>query len=242
MTLPPYLARFLPQEQAVDAGVSVPGGPAPPGRHRVRLAGGGALELPLRVLPGGHRAIALLMSNQTSFEVEDALVDRLVPLARAQGPQTIVGIPTMGLDYARRVARALGHPQYAALGLSRKFWYDEVLGETVSSSTSPGQAKRLSLDPALLDRVAGRRVLLVDDVITTGASAGAALRLLLRAGAQVQGILVVLTEGQAWRGALESVGTGWASRVQALGHLPLFEPDGGGGWRPDAATGALDDA
>ncbi|MBE9079201.1 hypothetical protein IQ241_18170 [Romeria aff. gracilis LEGE 07310] len=83
-------------------------------------------------------AIALLMSNQTPFEVEQGLTPLLTELAREAAPEAIVGVPTLGLDYARQVARSLNFPHYVALGNSRKFWYDDSLSVPVESVTSPG--------------------------------------------------------------------------------------------------------
>lgn len=204
--------------------------------YPVRLSDGSVLELPIRALPDGDRAIALLMSNQTPFAVEDALLPLLVRQARQLAPQTIVGVPTMGLDYARRVARDLDHPHYAALGLSRKFWYDDALSERLFSSTSPDQKKSIYLDPALMPRLVGQRVLLVDDVINTGVSAAAAIRLLQRAGADVIGLLVLLTEGHAWKDELRQLGDDWPGRVHAIGHIPLFARTPEGRWRPESRT------
>lgn len=246
-TLPAYDACWRPAGKATNAtGPSHHAKAAEPAcssssssyetHYPVRLTDGSELVLPLRPLPSGNGAIALLMSNQTPFEVEDQLVPLLTDLARGFAPDIVAAVPTMGLDYARRVARGLGHAHYAALGLSRKFWYDEALSEPLSSSTSPDQAKRLYLDPALLDRVAGRRVLLVDDVINTGTSARAAIRLLERAGAQVTGLLVVLTEGHAWRAALGALSADWPARVQALGHIPMFRRGDDGRWVPEPST------
>lgn len=229
-TLPPYAVHWQP------AGAATTAAEAYDDRYPVPLVDGSTLTLPLRALPGGEKAIALLMSNQTSFEVEAALAPLLTELARGYGAEAVAAMPTMGLDYARLVARGLGHAQYAALGLSRKFWYDEALSEPLSSSTSPDQRKRVYLDPALVERVAGRRVLLVDDVINTGTSAAAALRLLQRAGAQVVGLVVTLTEGHAWREVLAGFGTDWPKRVKAAGHIPLFDRRADGRWVPDAAT------
>jgi adenine/guanine phosphoribosyltransferase-like PRPP-binding protein len=114
--------------------------------------------LPLIPLPGGDRAVALLMSNQTSFRVERNIAERLAELARAVSPEAVVGIPTLGLPYARSVAESIGLPDFVALGHSRKFWYDDTLSEACVSSTSPDQSKRIYLDPALLERIQGRRV------------------------------------------------------------------------------------
>jgi adenine/guanine phosphoribosyltransferase-like PRPP-binding protein len=226
--LPPYEVRLHP----ASAPPATVGAATFQSHYPVRLADGSFLELPLRPLPGGAQAIALLMSNQTPFAVEDALGSALTKLTARFEPQAIVGVPTMGLDYARIVARGLGFPHYTAMGLSRKFWYDEELSQRMSSSTSPDQVKSVYLDPALLERVAGRRVVVVDDVINTGSTAAAVLPLLLRAGAKVEAIVTALTEGYAWR---ETLGAEWAAKVVGLGHIPIFDR-AGDGWRPIAST------
>jgi adenine/guanine phosphoribosyltransferase-like PRPP-binding protein len=199
--------------------------------YPVRLFDGSLLELPIQPLPGGERAIALLMSNQTQFSVEDRLITLLAQLARPFAPEVIVGIPTLGLDYARLVARALGFTQYAALGNTRKFWYNDKLSVPVHSVTSPGANKRLYIDPAIVDRVAGKRTLIVDDVINTGGSAAAAIELLAAAGATVVGLGVVLIEGDAWKPLLTSFSPSWPDKVKGLGTIPIFRK-GPGGWFP----------
>jgi adenine/guanine phosphoribosyltransferase-like PRPP-binding protein len=155
----------------------------------------------------------------------------LAQLARPFAPEVIVGIPTLGLDYARLVARALGFAQYAALGNTRKFWYSDKLSVPVHSVTSPGANKRLYIDPAIVDRVAGKRTLIVDDVINTGGSAAAAIELLVGAGANVVGLGVVLIEGDAWKPVLASFSPSWPDRVRGLGTIPIFRR-GSAGWYP----------
>jgi adenine/guanine phosphoribosyltransferase-like PRPP-binding protein len=87
----------------------------------------------------------------------------------------------MGLDYARRVARDLArvtrHGAVAQVLVRRGA---ERAGGVLDQ---PRPGKRLYLDPALLEPGGGQTVVLVDDVINTGASALAAIRLLQKAGA-----------------------------------------------------------
>jgi hypothetical protein len=90
----------------------------------------------LQPLPGGEQAIALLMSNQTPFVVEQELSLLLTKLAAEFSAEVIVGMPTHGLDYARIVAHNLGFSEYVALGNSRKFWYSDELSVPVRSVTS----------------------------------------------------------------------------------------------------------
>lgn len=224
--LPVYEARWFPANTALTPDAQ---------RWAVALLGGSTLELPLRALPSGDKAIALLMTNQTSFAVEDALAPLVTKLAASFAPDVVAAVPTMGLDYGRAVARGLGHAHYVALGHSRKFWYDERLSESTTSSTST-KGKQVYLDPALVERVHGKRVVLVDDVINTGVSAVSAIRLLQRAGAEVVGMVTVLSEGHAWRAVVNELGADWEHRVKALGHIPMFEADGQGGWIPMAET------
>lgn len=205
----------------------------------MRLADGCHLSLPLTPLPGGERAVALLMSNQTSFEVERNIVERMSEKARAAAPEVVVGIPTLGLAYARPVAEAIGLADFVALGHSRKFWYDDALSEPVVSSTSPDQSKRLYLDPALLARVHDRRVVIIDDVLNTGNTMAAALRLLMKAQASVAAIVAVLTEGWDWHAKLAEMDPAIPGLVRALGHIPLFaRSDAGWTPLPDTEAGA----
>jgi adenine/guanine phosphoribosyltransferase-like PRPP-binding protein len=214
---------------------SLPGSEAPPAPYRdyypVTLCSGAQLNLPIQPLPGGREAIALLMSNQTPFEVEKELGSLLSKLAAEFSAEVIVGIPTLGLDYARIVARDLGFPNYVALGNSRKFWYSDELSVPVHSVTSPGANKKLYLDPMLVERVAGKRALIVDDVINTGGSAAAAIDLLQNAGALVLGVCVILIEGEAWKDALTPFSPDWPSRVRGLGRIPMFNSTAEG-WIP----------
>jgi adenine/guanine phosphoribosyltransferase-like PRPP-binding protein len=199
--------------------------------YPVTLCNGAQLILPIQPLPGDREAIALLMSNQTSFDVERQLGGLLTRLAAEFAAEAIVGIPTLGLDYARLVARDLGFSHYVALGNSRKFWYADALSVPVHSVTSPGANKKLYLDPTLVERVAGKRTLIVDDVINTGGSAAAAIELLQRAGALVIGLCVILIEGDAWREALAAFSADWPDRVRGLGRIPIFAR-AGQGWVP----------
>jgi adenine/guanine phosphoribosyltransferase-like PRPP-binding protein len=168
------------------------------------------------------------MANQTSFAVEAALAPLLTELAKGFDPEVIVGVPTLGLDYARLVAQGLGFPHYVALGNSRKFWYDDHLAVPMHSATSPGMKKNLYLDPALVERTKGKRTLIIDDVINTGGSAVAAIELMQRAGADVVGLAVVLIEGEAWKPAVSAFGVDWPDRVRGLGKIPLFQKTAAG--------------
>lgn len=168
-------------------------------RYRVRL-GQRRLDLPLRILPSGELAVASLLVNQTSFQVADALCACLCGLAAKIQPDLIVGMPTLGLGLAAAVARQSGLERYIPLSTSRKFWYDKKLSAPLSSITSPTIAKRLYLDPNLLPLLqAAKRILIVDDVISTGTSLAAGVDVLAAAGVAPHAALCVMTQSNRWK-------------------------------------------
>ncbi len=188
------------------------------------LPDGRQLRLPIRILPGdGGRAVASLIVNQASFAVEDAVAEAMAALWRPAEAEVVLGVPTLGLALAGNLARRLGHGRMVALGTSRKFWYDDGLSEPLKSITSPGGGKSLYLDPRMLPLLAGRRVLLVDDVVSTGSSLAAALRLLERAGITPVGVAVAMEQGGRWRGVLPG-----PERVRGVLRSPLLGVVDGG--------------
>jgi adenine phosphoribosyltransferase len=100
----------------------------------------------------------------------------------------------------------------------------DAVSEPVRSITTDAE-QRLLFDRARIGDVKDKRVAIVDDVISTGASTGAALRLLRGVGADVVVIGTLVTEASLWREALGPD----AQKVRALGSIPVFRPDGSGG-------------
>lgn len=183
----------------------------------VQLRDGRWLVLPIRKRAGDDsRAVASLIANQASFAVADALAAQMADLVRELAPEVIVGLPTLGLALAPTMARLLGHGHFVPLGYSRKTWYDEALSEPVSSITTTTQ-RRLYLDPNMLPRLAGRRIVVVDDTISTGTTTLAAIRLLARSGAKIAGLVFAMSQGRQW---VETLGADWAGRVHYVFQTP----------------------
>jgi adenine/guanine phosphoribosyltransferase-like PRPP-binding protein len=201
--------------------------------YPVTLPCGRILVLPLRRLPEGHRAVASLIANQASNLVVAVLADHMAALARALDVEVVVGLPTLGLAFASLVAERLGQSRYVPLGYSRKFWYDDALSEPVNSITSPELGKQLRLDPNLLPLIRGKRVALVDDAISTGATAVAAVRLLQKAGVEVAGMVVAMKQTNRWEAPASALSTPLA--VRAVYGCPLFQRSDAG-WMPLAET------
>jgi adenine/guanine phosphoribosyltransferase-like PRPP-binding protein len=166
-------------------------------------------------------ALASLIVNQASFEVVDAiaadLADKLMPFQI----EVVVGLPTLGLTLASAVAQKLGHGRYVPLGVSRKFWYREDLSVPLSSITTPDQQKRLYLDPRMLPLLEQRRLALVDDVISSGASIATGIQLLASCGVQPEVLGVPMLQSDRWRECLRMIDPHWLGELSA--HLkPLF--------------------
>ncbi len=208
-------------------------GPDDPAGHiegfPARLPDGRELLLPIRVLPGdGRSAVASLIVNQASFVVEDALAEALASLLAPHAPEVVIGVPTLGLTLASNVARRLRHARMVPLGTSRKFWYREDLAEPLTSITSPGHAKTLFIDPRMLPLLEGRRVAVVDDVVSSGKSMAATLRLLEKAGVSPIVIGCAMLQGSTWRQSLAP----WSGCIVAPLATPLLALGADGRWRP----------
>jgi adenine/guanine phosphoribosyltransferase-like PRPP-binding protein len=202
-----------------------------PGPHTASypatMPDGSVLPLPLRDF--GDFGVAGLIANQASFPVVRALSGWMADAARPWGAEIVVGLPSLGQVFAPLVAEALDHPNWVAPGWSRKRWYEDRLSVPVHSITSPAE-RRLWLDPRIIHRLEGKRVLLVDDVVSTGASALAGLALLKAAGVTPVGMLVAMAQGNRWQASWPG-----AIPVRAAFATPILRPMHGG-WVPEPGT------
>lgn len=194
------------------------------------LDDGRQLQLPIRPLSDKQHALASLIVNQAAFDVVDALSDDLATKLKVFKPDVIVGLPTLGLTLASEVARKLGHSRYVPLGTSRKFWYEEELSVPLSSITTPDQIKRLYIDPRMLPLLDGRRIALVDDVISSGTSIVAALNLLNARVLKPVVIGAAMLQTQRWRAPLEQLGTEFAEMTRGCFTTPMLKHGDNGGW------------
>ena len=141
------------------------------------------------------------------------LVTAAAPLLAQKLPKVdyLVTAEAKGIPLVHEVSRLLGLPYYIVARKSVKPYMAEPLVDEVVSITTQ-KAQTLCLDGKDALAVKGRRVAIVDDVISTGESLSAIERLLEKAGAEIVAKAAILAEGEA-------AGRG---DIILLEELPLF--------------------
>ncbi|MHB8518122.1 MAG: phosphoribosyltransferase family protein [Acidimicrobiales bacterium] len=169
-------------------------------------------------------ALALLITVDMGVAFMTKAGEELADVLAPYGVDVVATVATMGIPLAVEVTRQLGLDQYVVLHKTPKIHLADAVTEKVRSITTDVE-QRLLFDRARIADVDGKRVAIVDDVISTGASTGASLRLLRGVGANIVAIGTLVTEAGLWRSALGDD----AAMVRALGSIPVFRPDGSGG-------------
>ena len=113
------------------------------------------------------------------------------------------------------MARQSGVNDYVVARKKPKVYMSDVIEVSVNSITTHGEQK-LYLGKEDADKISGKRVLIIDDVISTGESLHALEMLVEKAGGNIVGKAAILAEGDA------------AERgdITFLEKLPLFDHDG----------------
>lgn len=199
------------------------------GQHWTVDVAGLAIELPIVAIKPDF-AISLMMvidlGVRFGAHAGAALAHKLAPLR----PDIIVGPATLGIPVAIETTRALNLDRYVVLQKSPKIHLGDALVQTISSITSTRE-QQLLLDRQAVPLIAGKRVVVVDDVVASGSSLKGAADLVRRAGGDVVGLGVILTEARDW---LETLGDD-AGLVHSLAHIPQFRNEGGN-WVPMPET------
>ena len=136
-------------------------------------------------------------------------------LERAPEYDYIITAESKGIPLAHEMARLAGNQKYFLARKAPKLYMDGVFEVTVRSITTAGEQKLYmgGADAALMK---GKRVLIVDDVISTGESLRALEQLVEAAGAKIAGKMAILAEGAAQE----------RGDIIYLEKLPLFNAKG----------------
>lgn len=136
-------------------------------------------------------------------------------LARAPEHDVIITAESKGIPLAYEMCRLSGKNRYVLARKSVKLYMHDVVScETKSITTEAQQTLYIDGDDA--EYLKGKRVLIVDDVISTGGSLLSLERLVENAGGNIVGKMTVLAEGDATE----------RDDIIYLEKLPLFDKAG----------------
>jgi adenine phosphoribosyltransferase len=162
------------------------------------------------------------VSPQLRIAVFNLLGDTEITIAAARGlarklaniqADVLVTAEAKSIPLAYHLAIELDKP-YVVLRKDYKPYMGQALSaETLSITT--GKVQTLFLDEKDQSLLRGKRVILVDDVISTGSTLQGMRILMDKIGAKIVAEAAVFTEGERAQ---------WA-HILALGHLPLFTGD-----------------
>lgn len=119
-----------------------------------------------------------------------------------------------GIPLAYEMARQSGKQWIPARKGAKLYMRDPVIIEDESITTAGKQT--LVIDRKDIECMNGKRILIVDDVISTGESLTALEKLVEKAGGNICGRMAILAEGDAQE----------RGDIIYLEKLPLFNPDG----------------
>lgn len=136
-------------------------------------------------------------------------------LARAPEYDYILTAEAKGIPLAHEMARQAGDAKYILARKGPKLYMQNIFEVSVRSITT-AKEQHLYLDGKDAELMKGKRILLVDDVISTGESLSALEALVEKAGGNICGRMAILAEGDAQE----------RKDLIYLEKLPLFNPDG----------------
>jgi len=165
-------------------------------------------ELPLFQIAPGLKIAVLNILGDT--ELVQACGNALNEKLTSVDYDVIVTAEAKSIPIAHALSVESNKP-YVVLRKSYKPYMGEVItAETLSITT--GQPQTLILDEKDKNLLKGKKVIVLDDVISTGSTLVGMRMILEKANAEVVKEVAILTEGEKskWR------------HIIALGHLPLF--------------------
>jgi len=136
-------------------------------------------------------------------------------LRRAPEYDYMIAPEAKSIPLIYEMARQSGAENYFIARKAAKAYMSGVFETDVKTITTQG-VQKLIIDTADAERIRGKRVLILDDVISTGGALRAVETLVEQAGGIVAGKMCILAEGDS------------AERedIICLAKLPLFNPDG----------------
>lgn len=136
-------------------------------------------------------------------------------LKKAPEHDVLITAESKGIPLVYEMARQHGENRYLIARKAPKLYMRNIFSTEVNSITT-AKKQTLCIDQDDADFMRGRKVLIVDDVISTGESLKAVEKLVKQAGGQIVGRMAILAEGDAQ----------YRDDIIYLEKLPLFNKDG----------------
>jgi adenine phosphoribosyltransferase len=140
-------------------------------------------------------------------------------IERAPEHDVLITAESKGIPLIHAMCRISGENRYVLARKSVKLYMKDVV-ECNAKSITTDHGQTLYIDGDDAEYMKGKRVLIVDDVISTGASLASLESLVLEAGGIIAGKMAVLAEGDATK----------RDDIIYLEKLPLFDKDGNPIW------------
>ena len=160
--------------------------------HTVNIRGFDA-HLPILPLPSGI-SIAFFNLHGDSALTEHCGKELAKELSDCD---VLITAESKGLQLTHCVARELGQRYYAVARKSKKLYMQDGIEITIESSITTGKEQKMYLSKHDVDLLAGKKVGIVDDVVSTGASLMGLEALVEKAGGIIHKKAFVLAEADA---------------------------------------------
>lgn len=168
--------------------------------------GGVGRELPIvEVAPGVSVALFNMLGDTEVTEAAGRALAAKLP----KDVEVLVTPEVKALSLAHVISRESGLPYIVIRKTEKPYMVRPVAREVVSITT--GKPQLLVLDGFDVDKIRGRKVAIVDDVVSSGGTLHSLSEIISQVGGEVAAVVAVFTEGQE------------RPDVISLGHLPLFK-------------------
>ena len=178
--------------------------------HKMNIAGLDR-ELPLCPISDSLMIGAFVIFGDP--ELTTACAEEL--LKKAPEYDYLITAEAKGIPLVHEMARLAGNQRYMLARKSPKLYMTGVTEVNVRSITTD-RPQKLYLDTADADMMRGKRILIVDDVVSLGDSLHALEELVKAAGGEICGRMTILAEGNAKN----------RDDLIYLEELPLFDKNG----------------
>lgn len=150
-------------------------------------------ELPIIPLPSG---VSIALFNlHGNVQLTEHCGKELAKLV--SDCEVLLTAESKGLQLTHVIARELGHPYYAVARKSKKLYMQDGMEVSINSSITTGREQKLYISKHDAELMRGKKVGIIDDVVSTGNSLVGLEKLVEMSGGEICKKAFVLAEGKA---------------------------------------------